>query len=224
MRRRGEPWEWRSLHWKPIFLSLLYLRLRADGNCGPIKTYKSVICSASRVTFHTLAYVFCLHQARGAVSTPSWQTDNGALNPKAKFSLAHFRSETCQRAVQCCAALFAKGCETLLRPMSRWTLDQQTVAFQLQFKESHESFKSCCTGMIKPSQTFDLVVKIWFLHNSNNKQTLINESDNMDDEKALKPWKTLKSFYRKVQSLLPKHVANRTTPGMIIKMLFGMYL
>lgn len=44
-------WERRSLHSKPTFLSLLHLKLGADGNCGLIKTYKSVICSASTVTF-----------------------------------------------------------------------------------------------------------------------------------------------------------------------------
>lgn len=44
-------WERRSLHCKPPCLSLLHLKLGADGNCGLIKTYKSVICSASTVTF-----------------------------------------------------------------------------------------------------------------------------------------------------------------------------
>lgn len=38
--------------------------------------------------------------------------------------------------------------------------------------------------MIKQSQTFDLAGKIWFLHNSNNQETLIK---NMDDKKVLKP-------------------------------------
>lgn len=89
----------------------------------------------------------------------------------------------------------------------------------------------CCPGMIKPNQTFDLEVKIWFLHKSNNKQTLINESDNMD-EKVFKPWEVCfivhKIILQKGSEFTAKACGrDRTTPGTTIKMLFlcsGTYL
>lgn len=103
---------------KPTFLSLLHLKLGADGNCGPIKTHKSVICSASTVA--CICFWFFLlapgpEEQRGP--SAGRQTDNSASNQSLASPVPDLRPVSV--LLSAALTLFANGCETLLGAMFR---------------------------------------------------------------------------------------------------------